>query len=221
MDERDSLIAAALVLEDLARLGAPVELLAGAARVVEDEVRHTRVCAHVVTSFGDPPIHVDPRETRTHLAGPVPERLARLAILGFGVGEALSAASFASAREHCTEPIAQWAYTELLRDESRHAVFGIEAGAFALEQCPSGFAETLWPGAVTEMKAMESRVGGPFDDEAIVRERANEAVPTLERLGLLRGSHSCAAFHRAIERWIVPRLTSIGVLTDTHRVTRE
>jgi hypothetical protein len=63
------------------------------------------------------------------------------------------------------------------------------------------------------MEAMERRVGGPVDDEALVREAAIEDIDALERLGLLRGSASCASYHRAIERWIVPRLRALGVLT--------
>jgi len=51
-DERDSLIAATLVAGDLARLGAPPSILAAAARVIEDEVRHVAVCATVLERLG-------------------------------------------------------------------------------------------------------------------------------------------------------------------------
>lgn len=213
-DERDSLVAASIALTDLARLGAPSDLLARAARVVEDEVRHVRVCEHVVGSLGAPPRRISPEQTREPPPGTLAERQARLLIQGFLVGESMSAASFAVARDHASEPLAKWAYTELLRDEARHGKFGADAGAWVLEQLPQGHAATLWADCVGEMQQMEARVGGPFDDEGVERERTIEDLDALEALGLLRGSVICGSYQRAIERWIVPRLRELGVITE-------
>src|SRR3954465_10500318 len=126
-DERDSVIAATLVAGDLARLGAPPSILAGAARVIEDEVRHVGVCATVLERLGAEAAEI-PAENRRRGVGDDPsiERRTALALIaGFGVGESMSAGCFAAARRSCRQPLFRWALTELLRDEARHGAFGI------------------------------------------------------------------------------------------------
>ncbi len=63
-DERDSVIAATLVAGDLARLGAPPSILAAAARVIEDEIRHVGVCATVLERLGAEVAEVPAEERR-------------------------------------------------------------------------------------------------------------------------------------------------------------
>lgn len=211
LDERDSLLAASLVLADLARLGAPSDILVEASRVVEDEARHVRLCAHVLTVLGDEPSRAELEVEREPPPGTLAERQALLLIQGFVVGESMSAASFQASRERATEPLMRWAYTELLRDESRHGGFGTDAAAWLLPLLPAGYAASLWPGCVREMAQMERRAGGPYDEEKMVRELRVADLGALERLGLTRGSETCRAYQRAIERWVIPRLTRLGV----------
>lgn len=210
LDERDSLLAAGLVLGDLARMGAIAGLLAATSRVIEDEARHVQVCEHVLSALGAPaeaaPVQREP------MPGSVEERLARLLVQGFVVGESMSAAAFASARERATEPLARWAYTELLRDESRHGAFGADAGAWVLARLPAGFAPSLWPACVVEMQEMERRVAGPYDEARLAAEASIPDLDALERLGVIRGSATCRSYRRAIEAWVVPRLRRLGVI---------
>jgi hypothetical protein len=70
-DERDSVIAATLVAGDLARLGAPPAILAAAARVIEDEIRHVGVCATVLERLGTEVAEV-PAEQRRRSIGDDP-----------------------------------------------------------------------------------------------------------------------------------------------------
>ncbi len=209
-DERDSLIAATLLVADLVVVEAPLELLRDASRVVEDETRHVRVCDHVLRTLGHP-AKSSAMAPRTFEDLPVLERLARLAVPGFLVGESLSAAAFQRARTMASVPIAVWAYTELLRDEARHGPLGARVGAFVLPKLPPAFAKALWPECALHLQTMESRVGGPFDDAKLERE-PNPEVMALESLGLLRGSQTCDAFVDCIAHRIVPKLRELGVV---------
>ena len=208
-DERDSVIAATLVAGDLARLGAPSSILAQAARVIEDEVRHVGVCATVLERLGAEAAEV-PAENRRRGIGDDPsiERRTALALVaGFGVGESMSAGCFAAARRACRQPLVRWALTELLRDEARHGAFGIDTGRWLTRNWSEADRQTLWAGCVAEMEAFERRLGGPGS--------ANEAwAPNPEELavGILSPPESCSAAVRAVERWVIPALARLGVL---------
>ena len=133
-DERDSMIAATLVAGDLARLGAPPPILAAAARVIEDEVRHVGVCQTVLERLGAEAAEI-PADQRRRGVGDNPSierRTAAALVAGFGVGESMSAGCFAAARRSCRHPLMRWALTELLRDEARHGGFGIDAGRWLI-----------------------------------------------------------------------------------------
>jgi len=211
-DERDSLIAATLVAGDLARLGAPPSILAAAARVIEDEVRHVAVCATVLERLGAAMAEV-PAEQRRKTVGSDPsiERRTALALVaGFGVGESMSAGWFAAARKACRQPLIHWALTELLRDEARHGAFGIDAGDWLTKHWSNAERRALWPGCVVEMEDFERRIGGPV--------AAIEAVapdPEDLALGILSAAEGCAAAVKAVERWVIPSLARVGVLPVT------
>lgn len=208
-DERDSVIAATLVAGNLARLGAPTSILAAAARVIEDEVRHVGVCATVLERLGSVAAEL-PAEDRRSGLGDEPSlerRTARALVAGFGVGESMSAGWFAAARRACRQPLLRWALTELLRDEARHGAFGIDAGRWVTRNWSDAERQALWPACIVEMQDFERRLGGPVE--------ANEApAPDPEEMavGILSPHQSCAAAVGAVEHWVLPSLARLGVL---------
>jgi hypothetical protein len=212
-DERDSVIAATLVAGDLARLGAPAPILAAAAQVIEDEIRHVSVCETVLQRMGAEPLAL-PAERRRQDIGNDPsiERRTALALVaGFGVGETMSAACFAAARRPCREPLFRWALTEILRDEARHGAFGIDAGRWVTRNWSDADRGALWGGCVVEMEGFERRIGGPVShDEAWAPNLPELAV------GIISPREGCAAALRAVERWVIPSLIRLGVAPDTH-----
>jgi hypothetical protein len=208
-DERDSVIAATLVAGDLARLGAPPSVLAAAARVIEDEVRHVGVCATVLDRLGAVAAEVPAEDRRRGLGDDLSleRRTARTLVAGFGVGEPMSAGWFAAARRACQEPLLRWALTELLRDEARHGSFGIEAGRWLTRGWSDAERRALWPECVAEMENFERMLGGPVAaSEAMASDPADRAV------GILSTHESCAAAVGAVERWVLPSLAGLGVL---------
>jgi hypothetical protein len=163
IDERRSVTAAAVVAADLARLGAPPDILGAATRLIEDEVRHVEVCRLVLEQLGGAAPEGPLPDASDHDAGddPLEERCARWLVAGFGVGEPLSAACFAAARRRARDPLVRWALTELLRDEARHGPFGMEAGGWVMRHWPRTSRQALWPACVDTMERFERAVGGP------------------------------------------------------------
>lgn len=208
-DERDSVIAATMVASELARLGAPPDILAAAARVIQDEVRHVGVCETVLARLGAEPPEISADKRRRSIGDdPSIERRTALALVaGFAVGESMSAACFAAARRPCRQPLIRWALTEILRDEARHGGFGIEAGRWLTKDWSDADRRALWPGCVSEMEAFERRIGGPVAKDDAWTPDAEESA-----LGILSPHEGCAAAVRAVERWVIPSLARLGVL---------
>jgi len=195
-DERRGVANAAHVAADLAALGAPPALLAAAARVIADEVHHLDVCAAVLDE-----LHPGPRRSAMPSAtarrldlvprAPVGEAaLARTLVADYALGKPVSAAAFAAARALSREPLFAWAYTELLRDEARHATFGAKTAAWVIRRWSARERRALWAGALTVSAAVATR---PNDEEA-------------EALGLLP-----AAADQTLPRWILPHLAPLGI----------
>jgi hypothetical protein len=209
-DERDSVIAASIVASDLARLGAPPDILGEAARVVEDEVRHVEVCEQVLACIGAKALHVPPAERRRP-AGDTPNlevKCARDLLAGFAVGEAMSAATFAVCRRSTTDPLIRWALTELLRDEARHSGFGVRAGSWVIRSWDPEARVGLWPACVAEMEWFERMLGGPIAPDA------GEPAPDAQSsgLGMLPPHQTCGAAVACLPRWVLRPLAALGVV---------
>jgi hypothetical protein len=194
--ERRGVAAAAHIAADLAALNAPPAILSAAARVIADEVHHLDVCACVLDEL-------DPAGRRNAIGrassrrldltprAPVGERaLACTLVADYALGKPASAAAFAAARAVSREPLFAWAYTELLRDEARHATFGAKTAAWVIRRWSNRERRALWADALT---FSGSAAEHPHDHEA-------------EALGLLPASSDCT-----LPRWILPHLEPLGI----------
>lgn len=215
LDKQDALIAATLVTTDLARLGAPPALLALAARVIDDKIRHVEVCTRVLDAVGSPARTPAPETTRSNLGRgeSIDARCARALIPGFTVAEPLAAAGFAAARSLAREPLLAWGYTELLRDEARHGSFGAKAGGWVIRDWPNAERQALWPDCVAKMEAVERRLGGPLPRAANGNARGGRVADReAEALGMIPPAVSCEAVVSAIPRWVLPHLHALGIM---------
>ena len=193
-DERRGVANAAHIAADLAALSAPPALLAAAARVIADEVHH--VCACVLDELeparGDQAVKsATSRRLDLVPRAPVGERaLARTLVADYALGKPPAAAAFAAARAVSREPLFAWAYTELLRDEARHATFGAKTAAWVIRRWSARQRQTLWTDSLARSASVPGR---PYDEEA-------------ESLGLLPASSDCT-----LPRWILPHLAPLGM----------
>jgi hypothetical protein len=183
---------AARVAAELTALGAPPALLAVAARVVEDEVRHVDVCGRVLDALAGGPR--EPLEVAVpRMPAATSERqVARLLVGDMALGKPVTAASFAAARARVREPLLVWAYTELLRDEARHATFGAKAASWVIRHWSSSQRQSLWAECLAASEGTSTRA--VRDDEA-------------EGLGLL----PALAEGAGLPRWLLPHLAPIGM----------
>lgn len=195
-DERTAVARAAHLAADLAALQAPPALLAAAARLIADEVRHLDVCAAVAEGV-EPAVPVRNRpmlaSRRLDLIPRRPageEGVARTLLADYAIAKPSAAAALADARAICREPLVAWGYAELLRDEARHATFGANAAAWIIRRWPAQLRRALW----TECLALSSRLAGrPRDGQA-------------EVLGLLPAPTGCT-----LPAWILSHLEPLGV----------
>ena len=140
--------------------GAPPSILALAAHVVQEEVRHVEVCGSVLSHLGAP------GSGRARLVELRRQRAARVD------GDRASASPAPScptlrARQasrqpprsrrrrapSCASPFMAWAYTELLHDETRHATFGAKAAAWVVRHWTVRQREALWASCLTATPA--------------------------------------------------------------------
>ncbi|HVV16930.1 MAG TPA: hypothetical protein VHH90_06975 [Polyangia bacterium] len=197
-DERRSVERAAHLAADLAALQAPPALLAAAARIIADEVRHLDVCSAVAEGI-DPAVPVRTRSMLARRLDMIPRApagepgVARTLLTDYAIAKPSSAAALADARAACREPLVAWGYGELLRDEARHATFGANAASWIIRRWPAHLRRQLW----TECLAESAR--GP------ARPRDGEA----EALGLLPAPIGCT-----LPSWILPHLQPLGLTTD-------
>ncbi|HEY2902910.1 MAG TPA: hypothetical protein VGL59_20170 [Polyangia bacterium] len=214
-DKQDALIGATLVTTDLARLGAPPDILALAARVIENSVRHVEVCGRLLDALGAVAEPAAPETTRSTLGRgeAIDGRCARALITGFTVAEPLAAAGFAAARSLAREPLVAWGFTELLRDEARHGTFGAKAGGWVIRAWANAERQALWPDCVAKMEAVERRLGGPLPRAANGNARGGRSSDReAEALGIITPEVGCDAVVSAIPRWVLPHLHALGIL---------
>ena len=195
-NERRGVAAAAHIAADLAALNAPPAILSAAARVIADEVHHLDVCACVLDELepsGPRSAVRSATSRRLDLTprAPVGESaLACTLVADYALGKPASAAAFAAARAISREPLFAWAYSELLRDEARHATFGAKTAAWVIRRWSIGKRRALWADALTSSANAADRT---HDHEA-------------EALGLLPASSDCT-----LPRWILPHLEPLGI----------
>lgn len=218
-DERRSVVGATMVASDLARLGAPVEILGEVAGIIADEIRHVAVCTRVLEMLGAaggeerlPGEAASTALGRSEETGDVEARCASMLLAGFAVGEPMSAACFAAARRRAREPLLRWALTELLRDEARHGPIAVRAGAWVVRSWSRARREALWPTCVAQMERFERDAGGPIAEPPAGEEVAgSDDDPVLEELGLLGPEGTCAAALDGVRRLVLPPLVALGI----------
>jgi hypothetical protein len=192
--ERHGALQAARITAELTALGAPPSILALAAHVVQEKVRHLEVCGRVLEELGvdaSRPSRFELALGQTRASLTTETGLARTLVFDFALGKPLAAASFAAARAVVREPLFAWAYTELLHDETRHATFGAKAAAWVVRHWSHRQREALWASCLA---------GTASDASPLLRD------PEAEALGLLPSEAD-----DTLPRWILPHLAPLGM----------
>jgi hypothetical protein len=194
----------------LALAGAPIDIVAAAARVPSDEIRHASLALKMARALSDadPPLPVDTGR-HAYLAGPLTLGDLDLAMLEMpALGETLACALLGASRERADDPIVAAHFGALLRDEVHHArlgwyYLGWRAPAWTLEerQRVADHAGLF----VMHTEAMFARG----------RDAPRGARRAAKALGVLDTRAQRAAIRSIMEREILPGLDGLG-LGATH-----
>ena len=134
--EHASVAAFARFALQLLSLGAPAELVAGAAAAMQDELRHARDCFGLARRYssrdvGPGPLLVEGALEETELAAIVATTVREGCI-----GETLAALEAAEALEHCEDAEARAVLERIATEETRHAQLAWKFVAWALVTGP-------------------------------------------------------------------------------------
>jgi hypothetical protein len=129
----------------------------------------------------------------------------------FCVGELLSAYEFRHALNVVKLPLAQWALSEIHRDESFHGAFGFEAARLFVPSWSAPQKDRLRARITADLTRFERRIGGPWTGPA--RDLTEREI-SLSRLGLPPPVAMLGVFYDAVEAQLLPRLSELGVAPD-------
>jgi len=184
-----------------------------------DEVRHARLCATAGAALGAGVPTYDARPVRARLAK-VPEPLVRLLsllLIEVAMGETISMYLFRAGRRASVEPLTRAVLSAIVGDEVRHQRLGWTGLAL------------VWPTLGDSMRALlqrEAARGLALCEQQTARpamhwlEAKKPFDPAYAALGVLHPEARVEAFYFAVERFVVPRLTRLGLDGDLAWKTR-
>lgn len=167
--EHASVAAFARFALQLASLGAPPELLDGAASAMRDEIRHARACFELARRFGDRDLGPGALSICGALDASSLEDIVVAAILEGCIGETVAAIEAAEARACCVDPSASDVLAEIERDESAHARLAWSFVSWALGRAPANVRDRARRTFEVELASLSEVVAPARHDLALLR----------------------------------------------------
>jgi hypothetical protein len=200
-------------------VGLPDPWPARFASAVRDEVRHARLCAAVGATLGAPVPKYDRLPVLARLAG-MPEPFAcllSLLLIEVAMGETISMYLFRAGRRASIEPLTRAALGAIAGDEVRHQRLGWTGLAFLWPTLSEPERAGLQREAARGLAMCEQQTARPA---MLWLQRRKPFDPAYAALGVLHPESRVEAFYFAVERFIVPRLTRLGLDGDLAWRTR-
>lgn len=209
--EYRSMIVFSELIARFAEMRLPLEVTTAASRLLQDEARHTELCARAAEGLGGNEgaelAAEDLRLGRDAL--PAHLFVARWTASMFCVGESASVGILEALAAHTTDPCLRVVVGTLLRDEILHDRFGWALARLVFPRLTEG--EREWLGAdlalsfahYDQIHAGASRKGDEALPEAPPPAGPNLGVPSREA--------AARAFYDRIDRVILPSLDALGL----------
>jgi hypothetical protein len=196
--------------------GDPLDVWAGAAELVQDEVRHARLCVSLCEALGGRPHLPEPPELRdpeSFLRAPMAERALHTAITMLAINETISVAYIEDLRARCPEPAVRRVLEQTLADEEGHQAFGWEYVARSLRRFPAStrpdwrrlVAATLSP---HEEAARRDLAAVPRNARHLQAHPDHDHVA----LGLFSAPRQALVFEQVWAQTLAPRLAALDLL---------
>lgn len=207
-------IAARFLTESLAA-GEPLDVQRRIVSAIDEEVRHTELCAAMCRALGGPV--PTPKDVAAPLAdlGPVPldERVLASAISLFLVAEAFSVGYLKDLWERASHPVTQAVIGAITGDEVGHESFGVELVSRKLGEQPEA-KRAAWRGFTKRIVQAHLDRADRVLAKLPPEERRLECWPETERatLGLLGEARLALLCRRTYEEKLAPALASLELL---------
>lgn len=209
--EYRSMVVLGAMISRFPEVGLPLEVTTAASRLLQDEARHTELCARLAQRFGGgDEIPLD--ATDVHLATdglPAHLFVARWTVSLLCIGECSSVALLRELHAHVTDPCVRAVIKTLLRDEIVHDRFGWALGRLLIQRLRPDEIEWLGNDMISALAHYDvvnagalGRNGGPVPEGP---------APSKPNFGVLPKEMLARAFYRQIDAVILPGLVSLGL----------
>lgn len=214
--EYRSMVVFGELLARFPEVGLPLEVSCAASRLLQDEARHTELCARMAEAFGGHDEAVlDPKALRL-VDDELPAHLfvARWTASMFCVGESASVGLLGVLRDGTTDPCVASVVDTLLRDEVLHDRFGWALAGLVFPMLTDD--EREWLGAdLTFAFAHYDRADAdclrPDGGELPAEVHAPDEDPAAVGLGVTSRRRFAPAFYRRLDEVILPGFAALGV----------
>jgi hypothetical protein len=132
--EHASIAAFARFSMQLLALGAPSSLVEACTQALADETAHTKLCFRLASAYAGQPVGPGPLNVHHCLEETSLVDVVELVIAEGCFGETSAALEALEAAESATDPVIVAAYSQIARDEQRHAELAFRFVRWALEQ---------------------------------------------------------------------------------------
>ncbi len=196
--------------------GDPLEVWAGAADAILDEIRHTALCVGIVEALGGQPALPDPLEERENpeFARLSPaERALGTAVSMLAVSETLSTGFIADLHARATHPVVREVLNNTLVDEDMHHAYGwayVEASLGRFDASAREYGAMV---ARETIRPHRERAEQALADVPLHRRHLDAwPEPDLAALGLLSPQREALLFERTLQTTLGPKLEALGLL---------
>lgn len=203
-------------LAEVLGAGDPLEVYAGAADAIMDEIRHTALCAGMVEALGGQPLLPEPiadEENPEFLALPMAQRALATGISLLAISETLSVGFIRDLHERCTNPVVSAILGTTLADEDTHHEFGWTYVEQSLARFDAdGMVFWRQVTKTTLQPHLETSAAALADVPLHRRHLDAWPEPRLAELGLLSPQREALIFERTYQLEVAPRLQTLGLL---------
>ena len=196
--------------------GDPLDVYAGAVDMIEDEIRHTALCAEVVRALGAQPMLPEPvviPESDAFLAMPMMHRALATAISMLAVNETLSCGFIEDLAARCEHPIIGAVLKATIEDEEGHEAFGWEYIRNSLKRFPDDSLPEWKAIAQQALTAQRSQAMAVLN-EMSPAERTLDAWPDTDLIpwGLFSPQRQALVYEKTYNEVLEPHMKDVGLL---------
>jgi hypothetical protein len=195
--------------------GDPLDVYAGAVDMIEDEIRHTALCAEVVRALGEQPMLPEPvsmPESDAFLAMPMMHRSLATAISMLAVNETLSCGFIEDLANRCDHPVIGAVLKATIADEEGHEAFGWEYIRKSLTRFPE---ESLseWQAIAQQALTAQRSQAMAVLNELPADKRTLEAWPDTELVqwGLFSPQRQALVYEKTYNEVLEPHMKELNL----------